>query len=146
MKILLILLLSIFIAGCMMGPQASFSERFRDTNVFTSADKVSAAEKKCIMLTQPFTLVSGSVTYSLPAGRYIAKMKNKTGYFYYAPSKITSPNWFLSFPEQGIYLDNQLTKGNLFGADSQGYADRPIRNAVLPEGIFPYISKCPEEG
>jgi len=142
---LLIFLLSIFIAGCAGGPQASFSERFQDTDIFTSADKVSPTEKKCIMLIQPYTLVSGSVAYSLPAGRYIAKMKNKTGYFYYAPSKITSPNWFLSFPEQGIYLDNQLTKGNLFGADPQGYADRPIRNAVLPAEIFQYISKCPEE-
>lgn len=137
---LLTLSLVILLSGC-MGAQASFSERMQDNFLFTSAENVSASEKRCITLTKPFTLESGSVTYSIPAGRYIAEKKNKTGYFYYAPKRITSSNWLLSPSQQGIYLNNQLNKGNLFGRESQGYANRPIRGAVLPKAIFSYIQK-----
>ena len=131
-------LLVIFLSGC-MGPQASFKERMQDSFLFTSAARVPASEIKCISLTKSFTLQSGSVTYSIPSGRYIAKRKNKTGYFYYAPTLIKSSNWFLSPSQQGIYLDNQLNKGNVFGRDPQGYASRPIRGAILPKAIFSYI-------
>lgn len=131
----------VFLSGC-MGPHASFSERMQDSFLFTSADDVAGSENKCIMLTKPVTLPSGSVTYSIPAGRYIAKKKNQTGYFYYAPSRITSSNWLLSPSQQGIYLNNQLNSGNVFGANPTGYSNRPIRGAVLPNSIFSYIKKC----
>lgn len=126
-----------------MGQQASFSERMQDNFLFTSADDVTSSEVKCIMLTKPCTLRAGSVTYSMPAGQYIAKKKNKTGYFYYAPSPITSSNWFLSPSQQGIYLNNQFNSGNLFGRNPTGYSDRPIRGAVLPNSVFSCIKHSP---
>jgi len=130
----------ICLSGC-MGQHASFNETMRDNFAFTAAEKIPEAERKCITLTKPYTLESGSLTFSLPAGRYIAKRKNDTGYFYYAPEKIISSNWFLSPSQQGIYLNSNLNRGNLFGRKSGGYDDRPIRNATLPDDIFSYIQK-----
>lgn len=129
-----------FLSGC-VGEQASFGERMQDSFIFTSAENVAGSESKSITLIKPFTLQSGSVTYSIPSGRYIARKKNSTGYFYYAPRPIKSSNWLLSPSQQGIYLDNQFTSGNVFGINPSGFDSRPIRGAVLPNAIFPIIKQ-----
>jgi len=136
-KLLAILPIS-FLSGC-VGPQASFKERMHDNFAFTSTENVQ--DKKCITLTQPFTLKSGAVTYSLPAGEYISQKKNDAGYFYYAPSSVTSSNWLIAPPQDGVYLNNQLNKGNVFGRNPYGFDDIPIRGAILPNSIFTYIKK-----
>ncbi len=133
-----ILSLVVFLSGC-GGPQASLSDKFQDSFLFTSASDVSPAEKSCFILTKSFSLPSGSVTYSIPAGRYVAKQKNKTGYFYYAPHIIQSSNSWLGVDQEGIYLDNQFTHGYLFFISPTGYSNRPVRSNVLPNDILRHI-------
>ncbi len=40
-----------------------------------------------------------------------------------------------------IYLNNQLTAGNIMGTNVDGFDNRPIRGAVLPSSIFAYIKQ-----
>lgn len=131
---------AILLSGC-VGPQASFGEKMQDSFFFTSADNATDSEIKCIALTRPYTLPSGAVSFSLPAGKYTARKKNSTGYFYYAPQPILSSNSFFSFDQDGIYIDNQFNRGNIFGKSANGFDSRPIRGAVLPQAIFAYIKK-----
>lgn len=129
--------------GCSacMGPQASFSEMARDSFIFTSASEVPASEKRCITVTKSVSLQSGSLTFSIPAGRYVATKKNRDGYFYYAPTMIKSSNGFISLDKQGIFLNNQLSGGNIFGKNPEGYSDRPIRGPILTKEVLSYINK-----
>jgi hypothetical protein len=133
-----ILSTAVFLSGC-AGPQASFSDKIQDSFLFTSASEVPPTQRSCFTLTQSFVLPSGSVTYSIPAGRYVAKQKNKTGHFYYAPHMIESSNSWLGVDQEGIYLDNQFKHGYLFFISPTGYSNRPIRSNVLPNDILTHI-------
>jgi len=133
----------IVLTGC-TGQQASMGERFQDSFLFTSAKSVESNQERCITLTKQISMPSGSVTFTLPAGRYVARKQNKDGYFYYAPSTVTTSNWLLADSQQGIFLSNDGSSGNLFGYDHMGYDNRPIRSVVLPGSIYSFIkkSKC----
>jgi hypothetical protein len=130
----------ILLSGC-MGEHASFTESMKDNFFFTSASDVPSSQAKCVRLSKPYTMQSGSATFSLPEGHYIARKKRDTGYFYYAPSLITSSNSFLYGSPKGIYLNNAGNQGNLFDRNPQG-DNRPVRGAVLPSDIFSYLKKC----
>lgn len=130
----------VFLSGC-VGPRASFSENFQDNFIGTSARPTADNEARCFVLTKQYAFDSGSVTFTAPAGLYKATKKIDSGYFYYAPSSIKSSNWLASFNQDGIYLNNQGTGGNLFGRNPSGYDDRPVRGAIIPSAIFAYIKK-----
>jgi hypothetical protein len=129
------------LSGCVnSGPQASFKQRFKDNFLLTSASDVPAGQVRCVALVKPFTFQSGSVTYTLPAGQYKGKQKNRSGYFYNTPAHVQVSSYFAG-SVYGIYINNQFTQGNLFGVNPDGYDDRPIRGTVLPSSIFSYLRK-----
>jgi len=140
LKLITLLALVAFISGC-AGPSASFTEKLQDTFLLTSADGVSANEHKCITLTKPYSFKSGLINYSLPAGRYVAKRKHKSGYFYYASAPIKTQNSFFYPYQSGIYLENTSNKGYLFGSNPTGFDDRPIRGSKIPNEMFAYIKR-----
>ncbi len=137
---LLAILSVLCLCGC-MGPQASISDHFQDDFLFTAAQNVPQAGVKCIVLSKAYKLKSGDVTFALPAGKYIGKKKNDSGYFYYAPSSINTSNWLIMGPQSGIYLNNNLSAGNLFYVKPEDFIQRPVRGAVLPRDIFPLIRR-----
>ncbi len=131
----------VLLSGCVgLGPQASLGDRMKDNFLFTSAANVSPSEVRCVRLTKSFTFKSGSVIYTLPAGSYQGTKKNSTGYFYYAPSSITSSSSFYGSGE-GIYINNEFNGGNIFDVNATGFDSRPIRFTVLPKSIFSFIKK-----
>ena len=144
---LLVVAVAISLNGCAnYGAQAGLGERYKDNFLLTSAYSVSGSEARCVTLMKPFKFVSGSVTYSLPAGNYKGKKRNSSGYFYYAPDSIitSTPEWQTHMAVgviSGIYLNNQLTQGNLFSFNPSGFDQRPIRITVLPGNFFSNFKK-----
>lgn len=147
-KNILIIVPALLLSSCAnVGPTASWSEAMSDTFLFTSASSVPKGETRCISLATPYVLKSGEATFNLPAGTYKATMKNSTGYFYYAPSSITTSlsHWVYGYTNDGIYLNNSSTAGNVFGAKIDGFDRRPVRTIVLPGSVvarFTKMGKC----
>lgn len=141
---LLISTSALILSGC-TSEGASMGQFMQDNFSFTSAQNIPASEVRCFILTKPYTFKAGSWSLALPSGKYIARKKNKTGYFYYAPSPITVSGWSGTDYQDGVYLDNQKNKGSLFSKKPGGFDDRPIRSAALPNAIFASIKmnvKC----
>jgi hypothetical protein len=133
---LLFLCFSIPLLNSCWGPQPGMGEYLEDNT--TSVSNTAGSETRCITLTKPFIVPSGMTSFSLPAGRYIAKQKSKSGYFYYAPSIIPASSSMVP-SQKGIYINSQFNAGNLFGTTI--YSTRPVRTTVLPGSIFSYIKK-----
>ena len=142
-KVIKLLVLSSFIllSACAGQQRPGFGEVMRDQFAFTAAEDVPGSEMRCITVTKSFEMPAGFVTYTFPAGKYVAKKMNNTGYFYYAPQPVASHNRFFSDPLQGIYVNNAFTSANIFAANSMGYSNRPIRGAVLPAADFALVKK-----
>ncbi len=136
----------VLLASCAdVGKTAGFGERMSDSFLLTSASEVKTADTRCISLASPYAFKSGSVTFTLPAGTYKSIRKIDTGYFYYAPSNVKSDSWFVGSSQQGVYLNNAMSAGNLFGAKEDGFDDRPIRSVELPGSViakFKKMGKC----
>lgn len=131
----------ILLSACAGQQRPAFSEVMRDQFAFTAAKDVPDSERRCIAITKTFQMPVGPATYTFPAGQYVAKKMNNTGYFYYAPHPVASSSWFFSDPLQGIYVNKGFTSANIFAANSMGYSDRPIRGAVLPAADFALVKK-----
>lgn len=130
-----------------VGQTASWSENMSDSFMFTSASAVPAGKTQCVSLAQPYVLKSGDATFNLPAGVYKGTSKNSSGVYYYAPSSITTSvsHWVFSFSNDGVFFNNSMTAGNLFGAKLNGYDRRPVRTVVLPGSVisrFKKIGRC----
>ncbi len=137
-----VLLTGVVLLGACVGPQATFKERFQDNFAHTAAKRLSPEDQRCIMVSNSYTMTSGSMTFSIPAGRYISQRSNGDGAFYYAPTRIKSSNWLLIPDQLGIYLNNQHTHGYLFGTNPEGFDDRPVRGVVLPGAVLGLIRNC----
>lgn len=137
---LLPIALVVLLSGC-VGPSASFGDRLEDNFIFTSAEKVPESIHKSIVLTKPYSFKSGMTVYSLPAGRYVARRMHKEGYFYYAPQAITTQNRFLYPYQEGIYLGHNANTAFIFGRKPDGFADRPVRGAIIPQNIFSILKR-----
>ncbi len=134
----LLTVFSIFILTGCLGPQASWSEQFQDNFAGTAATETN--DRQCFTLNKSYSYESGSTTFQIPAGRYVATQKNATGYFYKAPSVIRSSNFLAAISQTGIYLNTQGTAGNLYGPNPEGIDwNRPIRGANLPSDIYGHI-------
>lgn len=128
-----------------VGQTSSFGERLSDSFLLTSASDVPTAQTLCISLSQPYSFKSGSVTINMPAGTYKSIRKNSSGYFFYAPSPITSDSAWSLGSSEGVYLNNAMTSGDLFARKVDGFDDRPIRSVVLPSNVisrFKKMGKC----
>lgn len=137
---ILIIVSFICITGC-AGNQVNLGGTLNDHFGF-SARNISGSETRYITLTRSVVVPSSLLsTCTLPAGRYTARAKNSTGYFYYAPHTIEPANWLLSPYIQGIYLDKDMKSGNVFARNVAAYSDRPVRGVALPRTIFKYIKK-----
>lgn len=137
---LLPIALIVVLTGC-VGPSASYTDRLKDSFLFTSADNVPENVHKSIVLTQPYSFQSGMINYSLPAGRYVAMKMHESGYFYYAPQAIKTQNSFLYPWQEGIYLENNANKAYVFGRSGNSFSDRPIRGSMLPQDIFRILKR-----
>lgn len=113
----------------------SFSALFLAGCNTESTENISKENMKCVKLTQPHTLQSDSLSYTFPAGNYVALKKNNTGLFYYSTKPIQSSNPKMH-TMQGIYLDNNAKKGYFFGYNPKGLPDKPVPGAALPAVIF----------
>lgn len=142
---LLTLASAMMLASCAdVGKTAGFGERFSDNFLLTSASAVKTADTRCISLAKTYSFKSGKVTFTLPAGKYKSMRKIDTGYFYYAPSAVTSDSWYVG-SQEGVYLNNAMSAGNLFGRMGDGIDDRPVRSVELPGSViaqFNKLGKC----
>lgn len=132
---------TLLLSGCAdVGQTASYGEFVQDKLILTTAQDVPAAEMKCVALSQSLIFKSGSVTFTLPAGKYKGERKHKSGVFYYAPSAISATYRFNGRPD-GIYIDNGFTTGNLFTVDYMSITNAPIRNVILPSSVLSRFSR-----